>query len=214
MGVQLVEPQYNPLRLRVADLDQLFDLVRPVFLGAVLGHGHPASARARLTDQEAVHHAPALVLVIDPRRLPRPAGQRGTYVAEPLLAHFIHAALGRLRGIGARIDGQHVLPPPDELAVRGRREAPLLLQPGLASVCLSTRRTVGGEIASTPSSSTSLSASRRKVQRPGPAGGSLQVRAINRASCSPSSFRAYTRRGARRFRAASKPASTNCCRIR
>src|SRR5439155_789216 len=81
-------------------------------------------------------------------------------------------------------------------------------------VFLSVRRTVWYEIASTISSSTSLSAKSRKVQCACPSGGSPQASATRWASCSPSSLRRYVRRGARRLRAASRPSSTNWRRTR
>jgi hypothetical protein len=79
---------------------------------------------------------------------------------------------------------------------------------------LSTRRTVWYEIASTTSSSTSLSARRRSDQRARPSGGAPQDRATNRASCSPVSFRSYRRVGGRRSSAAASPSSRYCRRTR
>jgi hypothetical protein len=54
----------------------------------------------------------------------------------------------------------------------------------------------------------------QKPQTPAslPFGGSEQASAIRRASCSPFSLRWYSRLGARRLRAASKPSSTYCLR--
>ena len=69
-------------------------------------------------------------------------------------------------------------------------------------------------MASTTSSSTSLSARRRSDQRACPAGGALQDSATSRASCSPLSLRSYRRLGGRRFSAAATPCSTHCRRTR
>lgn len=49
-----------------------------------------------------------------------------------------------------------------------------------------------------------------RLQRPCPFGGAPHASAIQCASSSPSSFRQYSRRGARRFRAAAKLCSTYC----
>src|SRR5262249_2269221 len=86
---------------------------------------------------------------------------------------------------------------------------PLVLQPRLERVFLSVWRTVSRAMLSTTSNSTNLSASRRRVQRCCPVGGSLQATAIKCASCAPSSLRRYWRRGARRWRAAVTPSSTH-----
>ena len=61
---------------------------------------------------------------------------------------------------------------------------------------------------------TTLSASRRKLQRAYPSGGELHTKAISRASCSPSILRRYTRCGRRGFKDASNPSNTNCFRTR
>src|SRR5829696_1904420 len=67
-------------------------------------------------------------------------------------------------------------------------------------------------MSSTISSSTSLSAKSRKLQRAWPSGGSLQAKATRRASCSPSSLRRYSLFGGRLFRAASRLWQHYCLR--
>ena len=78
-----------------------------------------------------------------------------------------------------------------------------------------TRRTVSAETAATTSSSTSLSASTRRVHRARSSGGGEQARAISFASAAPSSTR--SRLGLACFfrdKAASRPSSTNRSRTR
>src|SRR5262249_51872324 len=72
-------------------------------------------------------------------------------------------------------------------------DAPLLLEPGLELVFLSTRRTVSCEQASANFSSTTRSASKLRVQRCRPSGAALQASAIKRAS--PFSFKIGARPG-------------------
>src|SRR3954464_13139711 len=74
---------------------------------------------------------------------------------------------------------------------------------GLSAFFFSTWRTVSYETPSTYRSSTTLSASNRRVQRRRPTGGGVQARATRWASRSPSSFRRYLRRDGRRPIAAS-----------
>src|SRR5918994_3656364 len=65
---------------------------------------------------------------------------------------------------------------------------------------------------STISTSTSLSAKSRKLQRAWPSGGREQAKATRRASCSPSSLRWYSLFGGRLFSAASRPSQQYCLR--
>src|SRR5439155_6797425 len=190
------------------------DLVRPVHRGATLGRVHPAHPGQRLAEQEQVGRPAPLVLVVHPpgpprrRRLGRPG------IREQLLGQLVHAHLGEARVVRPGVDLQHVLHPPHERPARLRRDHPLLPLPGLELVFFSTRRTVWYETASTTSSSTSRSAKSRRLQRACPSGGWEQASATRWASCSPSSLRRYSRRGARRFSAASTPSSAHCLRRR
>ena len=91
--------------------------------------------------------------------------------------------------------------------------APFLLLPRLEFVFFSTCRTVSRQIESAKSSSTTLPASNRKVQRVCPSGAGLQATATKWASCLPSSLRCFPGRG-RSLRARSNPPSTKRWRTR
>src|SRR5262249_31729683 len=137
------------------------------------------------------------------------------HLADQLLAGLVQADQRPLLVVGPVVGLQHVFHRTDELGVGLRRDAPLLPQPRLEFVFLSTCRTVSVEMVSTTSSGTSLPASSRNVQRSRPRGGSEQARATRRASPWPSSFRWRLGRSCfLRTRAASKPCSTNRWRTR
>jgi len=74
----------------------------------------------------------------------------------------------------------------DEVAAGRWRDAPLFLQVRLEDVCFKVCRTVSCATTQTTSSATSRSASRRRLQRWYPLGGSLHASAIRCASCTPS----------------------------
>ncbi len=114
-------------------------------------------------------------------------------------------------GPSAAAPGQNA---PLELATGLTRQAPILAQPGLEVVFCSVRRTVSYDTAATMSNSTSLSASRRRVQRLRPFGAGLQATAIRCASWAPSSFRSRNWPDGRGRSAASGPSSTHRVRTR
>src|SRR5215211_263027 len=147
----------------------------------------------------------------------QPAGchwLRRCCLCQQLPAGLVQAHLRPLRVVGTGVDIEDILHAPDELGIGLRRDAPLFLQVGLEFVCFKTWRTVSYETVSTTSRATSLSASILSVQCFLPVGGSLQARAIKRASCSPSSLRWYSRSGALRLKAPFNPPLTYRCRTR
>src|SRR5260370_3448230 len=94
----------------------------------------------------------------------------------------------------------------DEVGIGLWRNALLPVEPRFQFVFFNTCRTVSWLTLSTISSSTSLSATKRILQRSYPSGGWLHIRATRCASCSPSSLRFWGRFGCeRRLSAASKP---------
>src|SRR3712207_3214215 len=214
VGIQVIHHEYDSLRRRVAHVHQVLDLLRPVDLRPLVRHRHPPLPVQGLAEQKQVDDALSFILIIHTLDVAGGGWQGRTRVAQQLLAHLVHADLRIARVVGSRIDVEDILHPPDELGIGLRWDAPVPLQPRLKLVVLSTRRMVWYETSSTISSSTSLSARSRSDQRAKPSGGVLQATAIKRASCAPSSFRWYRRRGARRLRAASSPSSTNCLRTR
>src|SRR5262249_50705166 len=107
---------------------------------------------------------------------------------------------------------QHVLHPPDELAVYPLREPPRPLLPGLERVLLSTRRTVPSDTDSTTSTSTRRSARIFALQRARPRGALEQASTRPTASALPSSFAGTPRRGLS-VRAAPSPSVANRRRV-
>src|SRR5829696_3018579 len=86
--------------------------------------GSPASKR--LTDQEQVAHAPRLVLIVLPGRLPRRERHRRGDLPKQLPAGLVQADLGAARVIRAGGDPKHVLHPPAELGILLGWDAPAL----------------------------------------------------------------------------------------
>ena len=64
VGVEIVQDDPNHLRLRVAFIDQPFQLVGEVLHRALSGHFHVPPARLRLTAEEDIPRAIALVFII------------------------------------------------------------------------------------------------------------------------------------------------------
>src|SRR5205814_3767212 len=123
--------------------------------------------------------AAADVLEVEPLRLARRGRHGLPDLADQLLARLIQAHLRPPRVVGPVVDLQHVFHRADELGVRLRRDAPLLPQPRLELVFLSTCRTVSSAMVSTTCNSTNLSASSCNVQAPRPLGGDEQARAMS-----------------------------------
>src|SRR4051794_41363076 len=188
MGIEVIHHQDDRLGIRIAMIDQVLDLVCPVALGPMVSHVNPAVPGEWRTEEEAVDDAPALILVVLARNVPLRQRQRRPDVAEQLLGDLVHADQGAARIIRAGVDVQDVFHAPHELTILMRWNAPLPPQMRLELVFFRIRRTVWYETSSTTSSSTSLSASSRRLQRACPAGGVLHASATNRASCSPSSL--------------------------
>src|SRR5918994_1889934 len=128
-------------------------------------------------------------------------------MGQQLGAGLVQAPLREPGVIGTSVDLQHVLQAPDKLSVGFGGDDPLLPQPGLEPVFLSTQRTVSYDSESTCSSSTIQLANSRRVQRPCPSGGALQATATRWASWRPSSFRWYWRVGGGPGHAAFRPFS-------
>jgi hypothetical protein len=100
--------------------------VRPVDPGAPVADHHLSPASQRLTDQEQVAHAPTLVLIVLPGRLPRRERHRRGDLPQQLPAGLVQADLRAPWVIGPGVDLQHVLHRPAELAVLGGWDAPAL----------------------------------------------------------------------------------------
>jgi hypothetical protein len=77
MGVEIVEHQHNPLRVRKCVVDQVPDRLRPVDGGALRGNGHPTRAQVRGAPQQQIGAAGAHVLAVLARRVAGPQRQAG-----------------------------------------------------------------------------------------------------------------------------------------
>ena len=71
MGVEVIQDQHDAFRLRVVHVDQVLDGMRPILLGAALGHLHMSPAPQRLREQEQIAYPMALVLIVDAGGLAR-----------------------------------------------------------------------------------------------------------------------------------------------
>jgi hypothetical protein len=96
VGVEVVLDQHDPLGVRVVDVDQVLDAVRPVDAGASVADHDVTPASQRLTDQEQVADPTALVLIVLPgwpaRRQRAGRGDLG----EQLAAGLVQADQGPL----------------------------------------------------------------------------------------------------------------------
>src|SRR6266849_6571992 len=148
------------------------------------------------------------------RRLAWRHGHWGARFTDQLHAGFVQAHLWPVRVVRSGVHIEHVFHVVDELPARCLWQTVLFLQPRFELVFFSVWRTVSCEMASTISSSTTLSASRRSDQRARPFGAGLQARVTRCASCTPSSLRGCSWREGRGRSAASKPSSTHRVRTR
>src|SRR5712691_10448833 len=214
VGVEVVLHQHDLLGAGVVDLEQVLDAVCPVDAGAPVADHDVAPAAQRLADHKQVADPAALVLIVLPGWPAwfRRAGRAD--LGHQLAAGLIQADLRAARIIGPGVNLQHVLHPPAELGILAGRDAPALGQPGLEAVCFKAWRTVSYDTDSTTSSATSRSASSRSVHRLRPSGGALHASVTRRASCSPSRRRGYSRLGALRYTAASRPSAAYRIRTR
>jgi len=112
VGVEVVLHQYDPLGIRVVDVDQLLDAVRPVDAGAPAADHDLAPASQRLAHQEQVADAPTLILVVLACRPPWRQRAERVDLAEQLAAGLVQADLRAARIMGPGVDLQHVLHPP------------------------------------------------------------------------------------------------------
>src|SRR3990172_5310319 len=202
----------HPVRLGIAFIHQPLHLLGEVQQGATFGDGDVPPTTLRLEEHKQIAGAVALVLVIVAFHLTRLSGQRRARLGNQLLGRLVEADLGSLRVVRLSIHLQHVFRGGYELGT-DFRNAPLLLLPRLEFVFFNTWRTVSCEIVSASFNSTTRPANKRSVQRAWPTGASLQVSAMSRASCFPSSFRRCPGRRLS-FKALGKPPSTKRWRTR
>ena len=142
MRLEVIHDQHAPLRLRIADIHAVLDLVRPVDFGAARRDGGPAPRRYGLADEEDVDHPAAFVFVVLARGMTGARRRCGARLAQELLGDLIHTDERTAPIVGPGVDGEHILHVPDKGSVGPWGDAPVLLQPGLEVVFLSVRRTV------------------------------------------------------------------------
>src|SRR5215207_995017 len=209
--VQIIEHDADNLRPRVGFVRQPLHLTGEVLHRPLLRHLDMPVAALRLTEEEEVTHPLTAVLVVVTLRLTRRGRQWRARLGDQLLACLVKADDGALLIVGFFIQVQHVFHAGDELGV-DLADTPLLFQPRLEFVFLSTWRTVSRAMVEAKPNSTTLSAKSRNVQRARPPGGVLHATAMRRASCLPVSLRSCPRRG--RSCKHPRPSSTNRLRVR
>jgi hypothetical protein len=74
MGIEVIQHSGDARGMRIADIHQLLDVVRPVHRGSLLGHIHLALPAQGFKEQEPVANAVALILEVILLRLPGLAG--------------------------------------------------------------------------------------------------------------------------------------------
>jgi hypothetical protein len=173
---------------------------------------HMAPATEGLNAHEQVAGPLPAIFIVVPKRLAGADRQCLAGLADHVVEFFIKTDQRILPVIRLGRQVEDVFHPPHELGTN-RGNAPSFPQPRFERVFLRVRRTVSSVMASTTWTATSLSAHNCVVQHCRPSGGVLQVRAIRKAACCPSSLRWPPGRG-RSFHAASTPSSTPRVQIR
>src|SRR5262245_16422504 len=180
MGVEIVQDDPDHLRPRIALINQPLHLVSKIHFRAVRRHRDLPPARLGFTEHKQVASPFALISIIRAARVPSLHGQGSTDVGQQLFAGFVKVDLRALGIIGLGIQVQDILPLRDKLRAY-LRNTPLLFEPGLERVFLSTRPTVSAEQLSANPSSTTRSASNCSVHRSRPPGAVLHASAMSRA---------------------------------
>src|SRR5215216_3588858 len=209
--IQVVEHYPHPLGLRECFINKPSHLSREVLHRSLLGHCDVPPPSLRFTKHKQVAHASSLIFVIEALDSSGTCRHWLSGFSNQLFARLIKPDCGTLFIIIFGVQIKHVFHAGDKLGV-DLAYAPLLFQPRLEFVFLSTWRTVSRAMELAKFNSTTLSASSRSVQRACPVGGLLQAMAIICASCLPVSLRACPRRG--RSLRQPRPSSTKRLRVR
>ncbi len=152
-----------------------------VHLGALTGDLDVSPSDLPFAAQEEVARSLALVFVIEAPGRAWSSRQWRFRVGEQLPIGFIEADFRALRVIRFGIESQHIFHTGDERPAHFGN-APLLFEPWLEFVFLSTRHTVSAEQLSANFNSTTRSANNCSVQCSRPPGAALHASAIRRAS--------------------------------
>src|SRR5215210_5731483 len=196
--VQIVEHHPHPLGLWECFINKPSHLSSEVLHRSLLGHLDVSPSSLRLTNHKQVTHATSLIFIIESLDFSSSRWGRLSAFSNQLFTCLIKADCRMLLIIIFCVQIEHVFHAGDELGVYFTY-APLLFQPRLEFVFLSTWRMVSRAIDEAKFNSTTLSASSLSVQRACPVGGLLQAMAIIWASCLPVNLRACPLRG-RSFR--------------
>ena len=168
------------------DIAQLLEHMGVIDGRAPRGEGDVTPAFQRREQHEQIGGAITLVFVIVAGRAPWRHGQGGTGFGGELLGGLVETNQRPIGIMGTGVEGQNIFHRGDEGRVRFGRNDPVFAQMRFEMVFLSARPTVLKWACSTIFNSTTLSASRRMLQRACPGGGSEQASAVSRAWASPS----------------------------
>src|SRR3984957_8211404 len=185
VGVQIVLYEANFPGSRILHVHQLPHAAGVVAPGSPFGHPHVAPPPQRLAHHQLVANAFAFILIIHEGRMARTRSPRRVCVAKQLFARFVKAndRIGQI--IRQKIGLNHILHAPDELRVSVGRDQPSFDYPRVDFTFFNACRTVSVLTAFTRPRTTISSASRRRVQRHRPSGGSAHASSINFCSRSP-----------------------------
>src|SRR6266511_4905223 len=212
MGVQVIHHDIDALCFWMDHIDQITHYKGKVTFGSSLGDEHVAGACLGLDKQEQIARAVSFVLVILSSSLSR---FEDSWIGDgsQQLRTFLIKTDQRTPGIvGFLVERQKVFHALDEFW-RDFWNAPTSYFPRLEFVFFSSSRTVSGETRVTMPSFNISCTNSSNDQRARPAGGSLQAKAIKRASCS-SSISVPVGACGLSSKATGKPASANRKRTR
>jgi hypothetical protein len=165
VGVQIVLYEHDLFGVLEVGITDIFENVRVVDRGTPLRDLDVAPTFQRRKQHEQVCGTVALVLVVVARRLPRPHRDRRARLGDELLGCLIKTDEWSRRIMRARINLEHILHGRDKRRIGGGWDHPIFLQMRLDIVFFKARPTVLKCAAATISRSTTVSASRRSVQR-------------------------------------------------
>ena len=188
MGIQVVHDKYNPVTVRIADIHQIPDLLRPVNRSAVFPDVDVPYTAQRFHEYKYAAGTAAQILGINFPGIPRAHGQRLPGLPQQLVWLFVHTYHWDSRVIRLFVDVQDILHTGYEFCVFFWRDAPVGVFVRSKFIFFNVWR-----MASLPtgisSSIRAFSSKSRIVQRECPSGAGLQAIWMICASARPSTFR-------------------------
>ena len=210
MCIEIVEDHPNHFGLRISMVNEPLHLICKVCFGSPLCDFDMPPSCLRLTEDKQVSRPLALILIVITLRPPASRLRLDARVsAINCLLVSSKLTFGRFSSYCSAYKSKYILHRRYKHPI-DFRYAPLLFQPRLQFVFLSTRCTVSSEHDSVSFNSTTRSASNCKVQCSRPSGAFEQASAIRRASPFSSSSRFLPGRG----RSWSDPSLTSTKRLR